>query len=160
MHTEPPRQSLVWYIHVSTFLCAHTHTHAWINVTQHPPYIPCSPEVAHPPFIIQSFLILCHFPRSLFSPPLLHVPNPLSHHYFSQHMGVGETHSSLALSLIPEWIVSLPLTLMNHSLPPRSPIISDGIAPMPLMFTNLTIHCQDCAAGYDMAVTHLAELRV
>ncbi len=52
------------------------------------------------------------------------------------------------LSLIPEWILPSSLTLMNHSLPLKSPIISDGIASMPLMFTKLTIHCQDCAACY------------
>lgn len=64
------------------------------------------------------------------------------------------------LSLIPEWILSSSLTLMDHSLPLKSPIISDGIASMPLIFTKLTIHCQDCAACYSMAVTHLAEPRI
>lgn len=112
----------------------------------------------HLSFRVFSFCAI--FPGLCSLPPLFSTSQtPLSHHYFSQHMGVRKTLFP-ALSLIPEWILSLSLTLMNHSLPLRSPIISDRIASTLLMFTKLTIHCQDCAVGYNMAVTHLAEPRL
>lgn len=135
----------------------HTCMYAWISVTQHPtPYIPCSPQLTLPPFIIHCFLILCSFPWSLFSlsPSPIHTPNPLSHHYILQHSSLL-FHSSHNASF------PLSFDFDDSFFPPprRSPIISDGTASKPLMFTKLTVNCQDCAAGHNVAVTHLAEPR-
>lgn len=134
----------------------HTHTHMWINkcYTTPTPYHLLSrtrqlsiyhSQLSH---FVSFSLVSCSLPPRP-TPPCLTI---IFHNIWEINF--------LVLSLIPEWIISFTLTLMNHSVALQSPIISNGIASTPLMLTKLTIHCQDSAAGYTMAVTHLAEPRV
>lgn len=139
-HTNVPR-------HFLSIVRACTYTHKCCTI--HTPHLMLSGIHSLPPFIIQSALIQCQFLDSLPFPPQ---PKPLVSPLFFTLFHV--------LLLIPEWNLSSSLTLMNHSPHLKTPITSDGIASVPLIFTKLSIHCQDCIAGYNIAVTHLAELRV
>lgn len=124
-----------------THTCEHTRTHRHVpkdthkptNVIQHLPHIPHSPALALSTSAIHSFLILHQFPNSS-SPPYISCPNPLSHHYFSKPSMFAATHPGMEP-------LSFTLTLMNHSLPLKSPITSNRTVPSPLIFTKLSTHC-------------------
>lgn len=85
----------------------------------------------HPPFTVFSF---CTNFQTLLLPLPISCPNPLSHHYFSKPSMFATTHPGMEP-------LSFTLTLMNHSLPLKSPITSNRTVSSPLIFTKLSTHC-------------------
>lgn len=115
-HTGPQDTSC-WHAHASTF----PHTHAWINVTQQPlvpPALHNSPSL-HLSFTALSFYAISPGLCSL-SSLSLHPKLPVSPLFFKTPP-CALTHPRM--DPFP-----FSLTLMNHSLSLKSPIISDGMA--------------------------------